>query len=558
MMSSTSMTAAEQPVLVVGGGPVGLVMALLLAQHGRRSIVFERRPPRESSAPKAHVLNPRSLEICRALGVDVTAMRRMAPHADHANCARFMTTLTGTEFGRLPLVDPAQQPALAPTPEPLLNLAQPLFESFLREQVQRAALVELRLGHRFVGCTERSDGVVADIEGPVGTYRIDGAWLVGADGANSAVREHLGIAMEGVPAVRPRITIHFEADLSAQVGDRPAILYWVLDPSARGTFIAYDIRRTWVFTPRDVPECFDRADYPDARCVDMIRAALGDDSVEITIRHVVPWMMAAQVAQAYRAGRCFLAGDAAHRFPPTGGFGLNTGIQDAHNLAWKLAAVLDGRADVALLDSYESERQPVARLNTDRSLANAQKLTGLFALAEEVLADGAPDPAQQDALVAELEHHREHFLSEGLQLGFAYGPPTRGPADPMRYEPSLAPGARMPHAWLALGGQRISTLDLLDRQRFSLLLGTAPHALRESANLALVVVPGAAAFEQPWLASPLLAAGGALLVRPDGHVAACWADAAAVTPEAIGQALARFGFAADTAATPVLPAEFVP
>ena len=545
-------------VLIIGGGPVGLVMALLLAQQGRRSTVFERRPPREASAPKAHVLNPRSLEICRALGLDVPAMRALAPHAPEGNCARFVTTLTGTEFGSLPLADPAVPPAQAPTPTTMLNLAQPLFEAVLRARVQAEPLVELRLGHRFVACAEKADGVVAEIEGPDGAYRIAGACLLGADGANSAVREHLGIGMDGVPAVRPRITIHFEADLSPLVGTRPAVLYWVLDPAARGTFIAYDLRRTWVFTPRDVPEHFDRADYPDARCRAMVLDAIGDAHANITIRHVVPWMMAAQVAQRYRVGRCFLVGDAAHRFPPTGGFGLNTGIQDAHNLAWKLAAVLDGRADAALLDSYQAERQPVAHINTDQSLANARQLVGLFGLAEQVLADGPPDAAQQAALAEELQRHRAHFLSEGLQLGFGYGPPVRGPADPMRYQPSLARGARMPHAWLTFEGRRCSTLDLLDPQRFTLLVGKRGDAWRTALpGLHIVTLPDAAAFEQPWLASPLLQAGGALLLRPDGHVATQVDGSGPAACDTLRQALAGFGFGTDTA-RPLLPAAEVP
>lgn len=541
-----SQPSTSSPVLVVGGGPVGLMAALLLAQQGQRAIVFEKRPPRASSAPKAHVLNPRSLEICRALGLDLDAMQRLAPHAPEGHCARFLTTLTGTEFGSLPLYDHAQPAAQAPTPTPMLNLAQPLFEGLLRERVLAEPRVELRLGHGFVSCTQDADGVQAEIDGPDGRYRVAGSWLVGADGANSAVREHLGIAMDGVPAVRPRITIHFEADLSHLVGKRPAVLYWVLDPAARGTFIAYDPRRTWVYTPRDVPERFDRADYPDARCLAMIRRAVGDAAADVRIRHVVPWMMAAQVAQRYRAGRCLLVGDAAHRFPPTGGLGLNTGIQDAHNLAWKLAAVQQGRAAATLLDSYEAERLPVARINTDQSLANASQLAGLFGLAEQVLADGEPDAAGRSALAAELQRHRAHFLSEGLQLGFVYGPPVRGPADPMRYEPSLARGARMPHAWLRLGARRCSTLDLLDPRRFTLLVGAQGAPCELPPGLHVASVPDAAAFEQPWPGTPLLRAGGALLLRPDGHVAAQLHGGASAARAALDAALAAFGTATDT------------
>lgn len=200
---------------------------------------------------------------------------------------------------------------------------------------------------------------------------------------------------------------------------------------------------------------------------------------------MVPWMMAAQVAERYAQGRCLLVGDAAHRFPPTGGFGLNTGIQDAHNLAWKLAAVLEGHATDALLASYETERQPVARINTAQSVHNAQKLNGLFALAADTLAHGAADADGRAALGAEIETHREHFLSEGMQLGFTYGPPVQGAPDPLHYTPSLEQGARLPHVWFTAAGTRHSTLDLVDLKHWTLLVCQRSAAAWRTALAAL-------------------------------------------------------------------------
>ncbi|HVR51081.1 MAG TPA: FAD-dependent monooxygenase [Pseudorhodoferax sp.] len=541
--------SAVRPVLIVGGGPVGLMMAILLARQGQQAIVFEKKLPRESSAPKAHVLNPRSLEICRAMGIDVDAMRRLSAHASAGNCARFMRTLNGAEFGSLPFEAPAAAPTAAPTPTPLLNLAQPLFEAVLQRHAEALPGIEIRRGHAFLSCESSAQGVRAQIQSVDGCYAVDASYLIGADGANSAVREHLGIGMDGVAAVRPRVTIHFEADLHHIVGDRPAVLYWVLDPDAHGTFIAYDIGRTWVYAPRHVPQQFDRADFPDARCEQLIRRAVGDDRVTVKIKHVVPWMMSAQVATRYQCGRCFLVGDAAHRFPPTGGLGLNTGLQDAHNLAWKLAAVLKGRADAAtLLASYESERLPVARINTQQSLANADKLTGLFRLAAEVLDAGHPDAVQCASLAAEVQTHREHFLSEGLQLGFCYGPPVRGPADPTHYEASFEPGARMPHAWLQVGGETVSTLDLLDPTRFTLLLAPAAgrwvHWHAQLPDCHTVTLPAQPNFAPAWLAHDVLTRGGALLVRPDGHVACLASDDSDAAFDAVRRTLANFGFGA--------------
>lgn len=534
-------------VLIIGAGPVGLMMAILLARLGHRSVIFEKKLPRQSSAPKAHVLNPRSLEICRAAGLDVQAMRALSGHADEGNCARFMSLLTGAEFGMLPFTAGNESAPDAHSPTPLLNLAQPLFEDFLLRHARTLPEIEVRRGHAFTGCSEGVDGVTVQIESPQARYSETGAFLVAADGANSAVREFLRIGMDGLPAIRPRITIHFEADLRPLVRDRPAVLYWILDPRAHGTFIAYDAGHTWVYTPRVAPEAFDRGDYTEAHCTELIHRAIGTDTVKVQIRHIVPWMMAAQVADRYRSGRCFLVGDAAHRFPPTGGLGLNTGIQDAHNLAWKLAAAMEGQAGPELLASYEAERRPVAQINTAQSLHNAQKLTGLFDLAGRALADGEVRAADRTALCEEVETHREHFLSEGLQLGFCYGPPVRGPADPQRYAPSLDTGARMPHAWFLSGGLRRSTLDLVDPSRFSLLCG-APHRAGWSAWMEELVdgrcvgLPPDARFESPWLAEPLLREGGALLLRPDGHIAAALPgrDDAALTRAA--DALAALGF----------------
>jgi 2,4-dichlorophenol 6-monooxygenase len=534
----------DVPVLIAGGGPVGLTMALLLARQGVPSLVVERRAPRLSSAPKAHVINPRSLEIFRSLGIDIGAGRPAGRGRPEEECSRFMTRLSGIELGKIDL-DVSPDEALCVTPTPLLNLAQPKLEAILSDAAAGDASIEVRAEHSWIGCRFDEDGAMISTIRSSGTdYEIRSDYLVAADGANSAVREFLEIPMDGNPAVRPRVTIHFEANLRHIVRDRPAILYWILDPSAAGTFIAYDIERTWVYTPRVLPQEFDRSVYSDAHCAALIRDAIGRTDVDLEIKHVVPWMMAAQVATAYRRRNCFLVGDAAHRFPPTGGFGLNTGIQDAHNLAWKIAATLRRAASPSILESYESERQPVAEMNTRQSLHNSNRLPDLFRLAEQSIIDNQVSDKNKAALAAEIATHRDHFMSTGLQLGFSYGPPARGPADPTRYDPSAGEGDRMPHAWVEFKGRRMSTLDLLNPASFTLFARgvgadwsgvAAPNGCVKT-----IVLDETYVFESDWLGLCGLSGGGAMLVRPDGHIAKVVTDASEQSREALAATLRRW------------------
>jgi 2,4-dichlorophenol 6-monooxygenase len=538
----------DAAVLIAGGGPVGLTTALLLAKHGIACTLIERRPPRVSSAPKAHVVNPRTLEIFRSLGVDFETLRQSGASRGDAEVSRFMTKLSGTELGHIPL-DVPEGEALKVTPTPLLNIAQPKLESILAALVSENPYIDYRLGDAWVACRAENGCVVSTIEQGEGrSYEISSSYLVAADGANSSVREFLDIPMDGIPAVRPRVTIHFEANLRHIVRDRPAILYWILDPSAAGTFIAYDIDRTWVYTPRVTPALFDRNEYSDAHCIELIRKAIGREDVDLRIRHVVPWMMAAQVATTYRRGSVLLVGDAAHRFPPTGGFGLNTGIQDAHNLAWKIATVLRNPGDDALLDNYDWERRPIAEINTRQSLHNSNRLPDLFRLAEETIVDGRVSAADAHRLAAEIGTHREHFLSPGLQLGYCYGPPVRGPAEPTRYDPSARDGDRMPHAWIARGQQRLSTLDLLDPTSFTLLAGRDGAAWRSAVSgldsVKTVILDDSFLFESDWPNLCGLAGASAMLVRPDGHIAKIVADDSPASIAAVVATLGKWGIRA--------------
>jgi hypothetical protein len=284
----------------------------------------------------------------------------------------------------------------------------------------------------------------------------------------------------------------------------------------------------------------------------LVRRALGSEEPAFAIRTIRSWTMTAQVAERYRDRRVFLVGDAAHRFPPTGGLGLNTGVQDAHNLVWKLAAVEAGWAAAALLDTYEIERRPVAQRNADVSLENAMRLMEVYRALASV------DPAERAAgtfavtpeLTAAIANQAEHFDMLGLQLGYTY--PTGAIADdgavatpsPVRtYEPTALPGARLPHAWVERDGRRVSTLDLVAYDRFTLVTGAngRPWGDELAARLPIAVVTlGRDAIDRDgtWARLLDLVPDGAILVRPDQHVA--WRSApGAVDPRAAHAAVDR-------------------
>ena len=479
--------------------------ALLLARQGVESIVVERSEY-QPRAPKAHVLNPRSLEICRAAGLDVELMQREATAPSDDRWCVYMTTLVGKEIGRSPF----EWHDDTYTPLPRINLAQPVFERILLDAIQGTPSIELRTGHTWTSAGEGSDVLTSTVTSPDGTrYSIDTPYLLAADGANSVVRSSIGVDMEGAADVSRCLTIHFEANLRALVRNRPAMFYWTVWGAIPGVFIAYDIDRTWVYlsfeAPETVPTREEAAQY--------VYRALGTAEIPIDVRHIVPWNLGGQVAMHYGSARTFLIGDAAHRLPPTGGLGLNTGIQDAHNLTWKLAAVLNGWADSALLATYETERRPIAILNAEQSLVNASHIAAVHALTEQ---------SSEEEVKAAIDGMYDNFNSLGLQIGFSYsGHPRQGEVS--TYVPSADIGDRMPHAWITTRDRgRISSLDLLDDRRFTVLTrsSTTPWSV-DNGDLPLRVVRLQDDWQIPeaWLRVTGLAdRDNAVLVRPDGHV----------------------------------------
>ncbi|KJS35046.1 MAG: hypothetical protein VR74_17945 [Hyphomonas sp. BRH_c22] len=525
------MTPIDIPVLIAGGGPVGLLGAHLCERQGLGALVAERYSGRVG-APKAHALNSRSLEICHAVGLSIDEIHKvMTPPAEGAH-VRFMTNLSGHEIGSLPY-ERQDEAVRAFTPWPLINIEQPKFENILETSLIGARHVRLQRELEWLGCDMLADSVVSHLRDHAAgkDIAIRSRYLIAADGAASRVREAAGIKMLGPDALAHNITIHFEADLRPVIAKKPAILYFLFGMGTGSVLIAYDIARTWVLMHAYNPATQSPGDFDLAKCEAIVREAIGAE-VPFTIKGTSPWIMTAQVAGQYRSGNTFLTGDAAHRFPPSGGLGLNTGLADIENLVWKIAAVERGEASSALLDTYETERRQVAQTNTSQSVANAMRLRVLLqALGQDIgrdldadaLAGKLADPAKRAEIDAAVAYQKDHFDSLRLQLGYIYGE-HRTIDDHLpisAFHPRAIPGAYLPHCGLAGAG---SVLDLVSGSGLTLITGPAANVgtlvTDRTAEPVTPVTEGRdfTLAEGSWADRMGLSPEGAILVRPDRHI----------------------------------------
>ena len=532
----------EVPVLIVGAGPTGLTASIALSRFGVPSLLVERHPG-TSIHPRAIGINTRSMEIFRGFGLQ-ERVNAVAFAAD-PYVARSTT-----------LIDPA--PVLSPSlgappaddvsPALWTTCSQFALEPVLRQQAESyTTTARLRFHTELVSFERHDDGIRARIEHRDNGRRTEVRchFLIAADGANSLVRERLGIALEGAGVLGHNVAIHFESSLIHHIPHRPVFLHSVENERARGLFFTTDGASRWVFNTEYRPDAGEApADFTAARATQLIRDGSGVPDLDVAVRVVLPWVMRGDTAARSRAGSVFLAGDAAHRLTPAGGLGMNTGIQDAHNLAWKIAAVLRGWAGDGLLDTYEAERRPVAAANVERSVSLAA--AGLLPAEHPII----PSFSARTALDFDLGfgYRSAAIVSDGSAAGEAAGD----------YVPEAKPGYRAPHTWLDGGGSRISTLDIIG-EHFTLFHGGdgstwEAAAARAAASLSVPVrvqtLRGAARADWPELFG--ISRAGAVLVRPDGHVA--WrraeSDPAAAThlTAAISAALGRGGQRSDAVA----------
>jgi len=513
-MSSTP----EVPVLIVGGGPVGLSASLLLSRLGIESLLVERHPG-TSVHPKARGLNVRTLELLRVWGIEA-AVRAASGELERACDVVWAPTLVAPETKRLPYGGAGEQ-LQDDSPTTSVGCAQDKLEPVLREAASSYELADLRFGHELLALDQDSNGVMATVvDRESGQERVvRAAWVIAADGAQSRIRSVLGIRMAGPGELGHRMGIYFRADLREVGHERPALLYVLSPPEGPGVMAAVNLADLWLYmAPFRPGEGELVEDFTNARCVQLVRSAVGAQDLDVEVVSALPWAASSATAERFRQGRVFLAGDAAHLIPPTGGQALNVGIQDAHNLAWKLAAHVGGWAGAGLLDTYQLERRPFALTVSEDAARN----------------------------VGGFGQRPEQFSNRGRVLGVSYDSPAVIPdgSDPpaatnpvIDYIPTARPGSRAPHLWLRRSGEVISTIDLYDTS-FVLLTGAAGQAWTAAAErvapqlgiplVSYVVGQESDLVDQPNAWPSLYAVGpnGAVLVRPDGHVA--WRAATAV------------------------------
>ena len=544
------------PVLIVGAGPAGLMASLLLEQLGVETCIIERRSG-PTRTPAAHVVNARTFEICRAAGVDADAIARAVVDPADGGWSYFADKLGGIVLGRLPFEQQGDD-QLEVTPTPLRNISQNRFEPLLLDTLKAHGRTP-SWNLQWESATQDEKVVVSRIRDLVSdeVLEVRGDYLLACDGAGSRVRKSLDIEMVGPDSIRSFVMVHLRTSVRDRAGDPPGLLFFLQSPDlGGGCFVVHDLDRETVYMHPIDPEEESVDDYDEARCAEIVRRALAQPDLEFEVETISSWTMTAQVAESYGEGRIFLAGDSAHRFPPTGGLGLNTGVQDAHNLAWKLAWVLRGDAPGSLLDTYEQERRAVAQNNADQSLRNAMRLiqvpqaTGILDDPQTVIADVMAEAEGRTRVEEAVANQAEHFDLTGLHLGFAYAEgalvPDAGTSpnpETRRFTPSGAPGHRLPHIWLADGA---SLLDRVPLDRFLLVAGPEGEAWLDAAPQdARVVTLRLTEAHVPelsrWLTEAGIEATGALLVRPDQHVA--WrsrvppADPAQAVRDALSQAV---------------------
>ncbi len=502
----------EVPVLIAGGGLVGLSAATFLAQQGVRSVAIERLTM-SSPLPRAAFFHMRTMEMFRSVGIEDTVREQSQKEFVPEGAIVALDCVAGRKLADIiPNLNEGEE-AVSPCRRLFLN--QPSLEPILRARAREAGATVIQ-GAEVAAVQQDSSGVHVTVKDLAsGEQReLHANYLIAADGAHSRVRDLLGIGYDGRGVFSNSLTIYFHADLSPWIKDNAWSIIYVnnnvlggffrMNRAGNAGFLAINT----VGDPKADPAAASNVatDLSEGRLIELIRGGVGVPDLDVKIDGYTRWRATADVAQRFQAGRIFICGDAAHLMPPNGGFGGNTGIHDAHNLAWKLALVLNGHASPRLLESYETERKPVAKFTVEQAFSRYVTRTA---------------PWLQSTQQTDPVEHDFH-----IELGYLYNSPMGVHADPRT---TLGmPGSRAAHVWLNKNDGRVSTIDLTGR--YVLLTGNEGETWRPAARAASDQFGGLPL--DTWclekdLSDPTghclrsfgITPTGATLIRPDGFVA---------------------------------------
>jgi len=533
----------EVDVIVVGGGPVGLSASIQLSRLGVRHAVIERTTT-VSPHPKSRLLNPRSTELMRLWGLEQAVLDVGVGIEPKFFFGKDLVSPWDQVFEPAASMKDPVSLSLSPCAVAGMLVSQDVLEPILREAAAGYDAADVRFGWEAEVIADGPDGV------EVRATRIDGEaievfrarYLIAADGAGSALRRRAGVGVTGADRTLEAISVLFRSDLT-KIVDSPAAFFALCNPDTVGTAVIAPVDAHGRAALLGRPKVMDEKPLDQIDWIAELRAAVGVPDHQFEIIDVRAWRATVAVAESYRSGSTFFVGDAAHLMPPNGGFNMNTGLQDAHNLCWKLAGVLAGWADESLLDTYDRERRPIALYNAAEAVRNLKTLV------------------DKDETGRAAMFRRDHYVHPGLALGYRYtdgaiafeaGQSREADWEVGTYAPSGQPGARAPHLWLD-DAEKVSLIDLAETG-FVLLAASDPQgvwraetdrvARAEGAPLRLEVV-GDRARPNPegrdFAALYGVGPNGAVLVRPDGHVAWRAADQGQARQLEVGLQAALWG-----------------
>lgn len=549
----------DTDVLIVGSGPTGGTAALALATYGVRAHMISRWNWL-ADTPRAHITNQRTMEVLRDLAIEEEAYRH-ATAWDQMGDTLFTTSLAGEELVRMRAWGTGEErhgDYVQGSPCEMLDIIQPVMEPIIfKNAAERGATFSCNT--EYLSHEQDDEGVTVHLQDRLTQrqYTMRAKYLVGADGARSKVLDDAGLGIEGQLARAGTAYVIFDADLTNYVKHRPSILQWIVTPDTSFGEIGFGLLRAVRPWTRWIAGWgFDMSkgdpDLSDETVLSRIRVLVGDPDLEVKIVRSSVWYVNQAYAPQYSKGRVFCGGDAVHRHPPSSGLGLNTCVQDAFNLAWKLAYVIKGYAGAELLETYSDERAPVGKQIVQR--ANQSRLD--YAPLKEVFrVEGAENPvaagiarfkdpgpegvAARKAAQAALELKNKEFNAQGVEMNQRYessavvrdadaGEEVWKRDRELYLQPTTRPGAKIPHAWLVnRHGMKVSTLDVTGKGRFTIVTGLAGQAWVQAAKeLGLpyldTVVTGQGNTQDPyceWQRRREIEEAGVLLVRPDGIVA---------------------------------------